>query len=152
MVAREGGARAATAGHRLTCGLVTQGRGRSEREPAGGDSVVADERDRRTPRRSRDAEGDPHAWRAKIRTWLVTDAAAHDGARLREGLIDRGNTSSEVWADTAYRSQANEAYLAGIGKQSRIHRKKPAGKPMAKNTARANAAKSKIRRAVEHPF
>ncbi len=80
------------------------------------------------------------------------DAAAHDGARLREGLIDRENTSSEVWADTAYRSQANEAYLAGIGKRSRIHRKKPAGKPMAKNTARTNAAKSKIRRAVEHPF
>lgn len=87
-----------------------------------------------------------------IRTWLVTDAAAHDGARLREGLIDRENTGSEVWADTAYRSQANEAYLTGIGKRSQIHRKKPPGKPMAKNTARANAAKSKIRRAVEHPF
>ena len=87
-----------------------------------------------------------------IRTWLVTDAAAHDGARLREGLIDPNNTASDVWADTAYRSQANEAYLAGIGKRSRIHRKKPPGKPMARNTARANAAKSKIRRAVEHPF
>ena len=87
-----------------------------------------------------------------IRTWLVTDAAAHDGARLREGLIDRENTSSEVWADTAYRSQANEDYLTSIGKKSRIHRKKPPGKPMARNTARANAKKSKIRRAVEHPF
>lgn len=87
-----------------------------------------------------------------IRTWLVTDAAAHDGARLREGLIDPNNTASDVWADTAYRSQANETYLAGIGKRSRIHRRKPPGKPMARNTARANAAKSKIRRAVEHPF
>ena len=87
-----------------------------------------------------------------IRTWLVTDAAAHDGPRLREGLIDRENTSSEVWADTAYRSQANEAYLASLGKRSRIHRRKPPGKPMARNTSRANAAKSKIRRAVEHPF
>ena len=86
-----------------------------------------------------------------IRTWLVTDAAAHDGARLREGLIDRENTGSEVWADTAYRSRANEAYLTSIGKRSRIHRKKSPGKPMAKNTARANAAKSKVRRVVEHP-
>ena len=87
-----------------------------------------------------------------IRTWLVTDAAAHDGARLREGLIDTENTGSEVWADTAYRSQANEAYLASIGKRSRIHRRKPPGKPMARTTARANATKSKVRRVVEHPF
>ncbi len=39
-----------------------------------------------------------------IRTSRVTDAAAHDGARLREGLIDPENTASDVWADTAYRS------------------------------------------------
>jgi len=87
-----------------------------------------------------------------IRTWLVTDAAAHDGARLREGLIDPTNTASDVWADTAYRSQANETYLAGLGKRSRIHRRKPPGKPMSPRTARANAAKSRVRRAVEHPF
>jgi len=31
-----------------------------------------------------------------IRTWLVTDAAAHDGVRLREGLIDQDNTASDV--------------------------------------------------------
>ena len=34
-----------------------------------------------------------------IRTWLVSDAAAHDGARLREGLVD--SNASDVWADTA---------------------------------------------------
>jgi transposase, IS5 family len=38
-----------------------------------------------------------------IRRRIVTDAAAHDGARLREGLIDPNNTASDVWADTAYR-------------------------------------------------
>jgi hypothetical protein len=32
---------------------------------------------------------------------------------LLPGLIDRNNTASDVWADTAYRSQANEAFLAG---------------------------------------
>lgn len=36
-----------------------------------------------------------------IRPWLVTDAVTHDGARLREGLIDADNTASNVWADTA---------------------------------------------------
>jgi transposase, IS5 family len=91
-----------------------------------------------------------------IRRRIVTDAAAHDGTRLREGLIDPDNTASDVWADAAYRSQANEDHLAEIGKVSRIHRKKPQGTPQGKalsrRTARANAQKSAIRSRVEHPF
>jgi IS5 family transposase len=87
-----------------------------------------------------------------IRRQKTTDAAAHDGARLREGLVDSTNTASAVWADTAYRSAANETYLAEHGKVSRIHRKKPTGKPMPKRTARANAKKSKVRARVEHVF
>lgn len=87
-----------------------------------------------------------------IRTWLVSDAAAHDGARLREGLVDRSNFASDVWADTAYRSGENERYLKAIGKVSRIHRKKPKGKPMPRRTARANAAKSAVMSRVEHVF
>lgn len=87
-----------------------------------------------------------------IRRQKVTDAAAHDGARLREGLIDPSNTASSVWADTAYRSKANEDFLADLGKTTRIHCKKPLGKPMPKRTAKANAAKSRIRARVEHVF
>ncbi|MEH6721814.1 MAG: transposase [Aurantimonas endophytica] len=51
-----------------------------------------------------------------IRKSLVTDAAAHDGARLREGLIDPSNTASDVWADSAYRSAENERFLKGVSK------------------------------------
>lgn len=87
-----------------------------------------------------------------IRRGKTTHAAAHDGARLREGLIDPNNTASDVWADTAYRSAANEQYLDGIGRVSRIHRRKPAGRPLPRHTARANAAKSAVRAHVEHPF
>ena len=87
-----------------------------------------------------------------IRRQKVTDAAAHDGARLREGLIDPTNTASDVWADTAYRSQANEDFLADCGKTSRIHRKKPRGRLMAERTAKANARKSAVRAGVEHVF
>jgi transposase, IS5 family len=86
-----------------------------------------------------------------IRTWRVTDAARHDGALLPE-LIDPNNTAGEVWADTAYRSKANEAFLAGRLLRSQIHRKKPKGKPMPRRTARANARKSAVRAAVEHVF
>ena len=87
-----------------------------------------------------------------IRTWLVTDAAAHDGARLREGLIDPTNAASPVWADTAYRSAANEAFLTGRGKTSPIHRKKPKGRPMPRRMARANARKSAVWSGIEHVF
>ncbi len=87
-----------------------------------------------------------------IRTSKVTDAAAHDGARRREGLIDPENTASDVWADTAYRSARNEDYLERIARTSRIHRKKPNGRPMSRATAKAHARKSKIRARVEHVF
>ena len=86
-----------------------------------------------------------------IRTWIATDAARHDGAQL-PGLLSKANTAGDVWADTAYRSKANEAHLAGNGFRSRIHRKKPVGKAMPRNVARANGAKSKVRAAVEHVF
>jgi transposase, IS5 family len=34
------------------------------------------------------------------------------GLRLLPRLIDKNNTASQVWADTAYRSRPNEKYLA----------------------------------------
>jgi IS5 family transposase len=86
-----------------------------------------------------------------IRTWQVTDAARYDGALL-PNLLDKTNTGSRVWADTAYRSEKNEAHLARQGFKSEIHRKKPKGKRMPNHTARANAAKSKVRAGVEHVF
>ena len=73
-----------------------------------------------------------------IRRGKTTDAAAHEGARLREGLIDPANTASDVWADTAYRSATNERFLDKAGKVSRIHHKKPRGKPMPPAVARAS--------------
>lgn len=86
-----------------------------------------------------------------IRNWTATNAAAHDGARL-EDVLDPSNTAGDVWADTAYRSAKNEAMLIRRGLVSRIHRKKPQGKPMPDRTRIANARKSKVRSAVEHVF
>lgn len=86
-----------------------------------------------------------------IRGWTASHAAAHDGARLAE-VIDADNTAGDVWADTAYRSAKNEAWLASRGLVSRIHRKKPLGRPMPARTRQANARKSAVRSAVEHVF
>jgi IS5 family transposase len=86
-----------------------------------------------------------------IRTWLATDASRHDGAQL-PGLVSKANTGSDVWADTSYRTKANEQHLANHGLRSQIHRKKPPGRPMPVNVARANGIKSKVRATVEHVF
>jgi transposase, IS5 family len=86
-----------------------------------------------------------------IRTWAVTNAARYEGALLPV-LLDKSNTASDVWADTAYRSKANERHLVENGLRSRLHRKKPIGRPMPKRTAQANGRKSKVRAAVEHVF
>ena len=86
-----------------------------------------------------------------IRKWTVTDAASSDGKQLTD-LLDKENTASQVWADTGYRSKRNEKHLEKNGFVSKIHRKKPKGKPMPDAVRKANAAKSKIRAKVEHIF
>jgi IS5 family transposase len=87
-----------------------------------------------------------------IRKWQATDAAVYKGARLREGLLDTPNTASSVWADTAYRSKANEAFMVANGFVSKVHRKKPKSKPMSEAVRRGNSTKSKVRTCVEHVF
>jgi IS5 family transposase len=87
----------------------------------------------------------------QIRTWKATDAAGHDGLQLPD-LIDKQNTASDVWADTAYCSAKNEEHLAKRRLRSQIHRKKPKGKRMPEAVARANARKSRVRAGVEHVF
>ncbi len=57
-----------------------------------------------------------------------------------------------IWADTAYRSKKNEAFLAKCMFTSHIHQKKPPRRPMPERIARANAKRSAIRSAVEHVF
>ena len=86
-----------------------------------------------------------------IRGFTVTSASSYDGAQLRN-VLDKSNTGSTVWADTAYRSKTNEEWLARNGYVSDIHHKKPKGRPMSERTARANGRRSKVRAFVEHVF
>ena len=86
-----------------------------------------------------------------IRKGKVTDGARYDGRMLRDVVTD-DNTASDVWADTAYRSQSNERWLKSQGRVSRIHRRKPKGRSMPENVRRGNATKSKVRARVEHVF
>ena len=67
-------------------------------------------------------------------------------------MLTKNNTGSTVWADTAYRSKKNEAWLDKNGYRSDMHHKWPKGRPMSEATARADGRRSKIRGFVEHVF
>lgn len=86
-----------------------------------------------------------------IRRWKATDASRYDGAQLPE-ILDKDNTASGVWADTAYRSKTNEARLARNGFVSHIHTRKPKGRAMSERASKANGKRSKVRAFVEHVF
>jgi IS5 family transposase len=73
-----------------------------------------------------------------LRRFFVTHAAAYDGGQL-DLVLDRDNTVSGVWADTAYRSAANLALLDRRGLKSQFQRKKPRGRRMPAHIARGNA-------------
>ena len=86
-----------------------------------------------------------------VRRFTVTNAAAHDGARL-SAVLDKTNTASAVWADTAYRSAANEAHLERNGFRSRIHFRRRPGADLTAAQKSANRARSRVRSAVETVF
>src|SRR5262245_53248356 len=86
-----------------------------------------------------------------IRRYEVTDAAVHDSQTL-DRLLDKANTSAEVFADSAYRSVEIEAKLKACGFKSRIHHRAARNHPLSEAQARANRNKSKIRVRVEHVF
>jgi IS5 family transposase len=86
-----------------------------------------------------------------IRRYEVTDAAVHD-SQVFDALLSKGNTSTDVFADSAYHSAETEAKLKARGFRSRIHRRARRSHPLSDTQTRANRAKSSIRARVEHVF
>lgn len=83
---------------------------------------------------------------------MVTDAAAYEGARLREGLLYKTNIAALMWPDNAYRSAANEDFLVKNDFVSRIHRKKPPGKPYLRGAAGPMPRSRGCIPSIEHIF
>jgi IS5 family transposase len=86
-----------------------------------------------------------------IRHYAVSDAAVHDSQKL-DGLLHKGNTCNDVFADSAYRSTEIEAQLRASGYRSRIHGRGRRNHPLCSAQQRANHAKSRIRARIEHVF
>ena len=86
-----------------------------------------------------------------VRDFEVTPANVHD-SQVFDEVIDPDNVDPEVWADSAYRSEATEAVLEQAGYLSPIHEKGQAGQPLSKEQNRDNRERSKVRSRVEHVF
>ena len=86
-----------------------------------------------------------------IRRYDVSDAAVHDSQKLN-GLLNKANTSADVFADSAYRSAETEARLKARGFRSRIHVRATRNHPLSQRQAEANRKKSKVRVRIEHVF
>lgn len=85
-----------------------------------------------------------------IRNYEVTSAEAHDSNVFEELLTD--NTSADVWADSAYRSEESETNLDEAGYRSKVHEKGKRGKPLTRRQQKSNKTKSRVRARVEHVF
>jgi transposase, IS5 family len=86
-----------------------------------------------------------------VRRFTVTHAAAPDGRELGR-LLDGDNLASSVWADTAYRSEANLQLLDRRGLVPEFQRRKPRGKSMPAHIRRGNTTRARVRARVEHVF
>jgi IS5 family transposase len=86
-----------------------------------------------------------------IRHYEVTDAAVHD-SQVFAKLLDKGNTCSKVWADSAYRSADAERHLKENDFISQVHRRGKRHKPLSKHQSEVRARRSRVRARVEHVF
>ena len=77
-----------------------------------------------------------------VRRYGVSGASVHDSQKF-EGVLYTGNTASDVWADSAYRSDEIEEKLAERGLKSRIHNR------AYRNRERSRGAKVRQRDALE---
>jgi IS5 family transposase len=86
-----------------------------------------------------------------IRSYDVTDASVHDSQVFTE-LLDPSNTSKEVWADSAYRSEDSLQELQDQGFREHIQRKGCRHKKLTAREKQGNRSRAKIRSRVEHVF
>lgn len=86
-----------------------------------------------------------------IRDYSVTDAATHD-SHVFEEILDKHNSSKDVWTDSAYRSPENLAYLYKHGFREHIQRKGCRYKKLTKREKAGNYTRARTRSRVEHIF
>jgi IS5 family transposase len=86
-----------------------------------------------------------------IRSYEVTSASVHD-SQVFEGLLDEDNSSRDVWADSAYRSEEKLRELKQRKYREHLQRKGCRHKKLTEREAQGNRTRSRIRSRVEHVF
>ena len=86
-----------------------------------------------------------------IRRFQCDTAKVHDSQHF-EAVIDRHNTSQDVYADRGYPSTEREAWLKEQGYRNHIQRKGHRQKPLSECQQRRNKRIAKTRARVEHVF
>ena len=86
-----------------------------------------------------------------IRSYEVTDASVHDSQVFTE-LLDPDNTSKDVWADSAYRSEDSLHTLQEQGFREHIQRKGYRHKKLTNREQQGNRSRAKVRSRIEHVF
>ena len=87
-----------------------------------------------------------------ITTWEVTSAEVHDSQVLEEVLQSPEEGGADVYADSAYRSNAQEESLIASRHTSHIHEKGTRNHPLTEAQKSSNKEKSRVRARVEHVF
>lgn len=85
-----------------------------------------------------------------IRDYEVSSANVHDSNVFEDMLSE--NTSKDVWADSAYRSEEHELALKTLGYRCQVHKKGNRNKSLTEREKKCNTRKSKVRARVEHVF
>ena len=86
-----------------------------------------------------------------IRSYEVTSASVHD-SQVFETLLDEDNSSRDVWADSAYRSEEKLRELKKRKYREHLQRKGCRHKKLTDREAQGNRTRSRIRSRVEHVF
>jgi len=86
-----------------------------------------------------------------IRKFEITPASTHD-SQVFKSLFDSHNSSREIYADSAYRSDEYDTLLKKEGYRNKIQRRAYRGRPLKKNEIKGNKTRSKVRSRVEHVF
>ena len=85
-----------------------------------------------------------------IRNYEVTDAAQHDSNVFETILSD--NTSKDIWADSAYRSEERLNRLKEDGFREHIQRKGCRHRKLTESEQRGNRTRARVRSRIEHIF
>ncbi len=86
-----------------------------------------------------------------IRSYEVTPASVHD-SQVFEDLLDEDNSSRDVWADSAYRSEEKLRELKERNYREHLQRKGCRHKKLTDREVQGNRTRSGIRSRVEHVF